>query len=276
MATVLGSSPPDAWEPLDPADTLYLELGGERVVIRLAPAFAPQHVANIKALVAGRFFDGLAVTRSQENYVVQWGDPAQDGEPRRSLGDARASLEPEFDRPLGGDFVFTRLTDPDAYAPETGFVQGLPTARDPQLNRAWLVHCYGMVGVGRDVALDSGSGAELYVVIGHSPRHLDRNVTLVGRVVRGMERLSTLPRGTGGLGFYEDPAQHVPIDSIRLGSELPESEREQLETLRTDTPTFEALIAARRTRTESWFVEPTGRIGVCNVPLPVRPVSPQP
>ncbi len=130
-----------------------------------------------------------------------------------------------------------------------------------------------MVGVGRDVAPGSGSGAELYVVIGHSPRHLDRNVTLVGRVVRGMEVLSTLPRGTGVLGFYEDPGQHVPIESIRLGSELPEAERASLKLLRTDTETFEALIEARRTRTESWFATPTGRIEVCNVPLPVRPIA---
>jgi peptidylprolyl isomerase len=273
MNSVLAASTESDWVALDPAETLYLELPQGRVVMVLAPEFAPRHVANIKALVAERFFDGLAVTRSQENYVVQWGDPAGEGEERRAIRKAKSSLAPEFDGALDPELPVTLLDDPDAYAPAVGFSHGFPVAFDPEAKRIWLAHCYGMLGVGRDVAPDSGSGAELYVVIGHSPRHLDRNVTLVGRVVDGMEHLSTLPRGTGPLGFYEDESEHVPITSIRLGSELPEGERVELEVMRTDTETFENLIAARRTRTESWFVEPTGRVGLCNVPLPVRPAS---
>ena len=109
------------------------------------------------------------------------------------------------------------------------------------------------------------------MVTGHSPRHLDRNVTLAGRVVEGMEHLTTLPRGTGNLGFYEDPSEYVPIESIRLGSDLPEAERAHLEILRTDTRTFHDLVKARRSRLDPWFVEPTGRISLCNVPIPVRP-----
>lgn len=273
MGEVLAKSEPADWRALDPAQSLYLELPGGRVVIALAPEFAPRHAANIKSLVEERFFDGLAVVRSQENYVVQWGDPAEKPEDRRPMRKARSSLPPEFDSALDKDLPFTYLEDPDSYAPRVGFAHGLPAAVDPEKGRLWLAHCYGMVGVGRDLAPDSGSGAELYVVIGHSPRHLDRNVTLVGRVVEGMEHLSTLPRGTGNLGFYEDPKEHVAIRSIRLGSELPESERARLELLRTDTAAFRALIASRRSRSESWFVEPTGRIGLCNVPLPVRPTK---
>ncbi len=270
MASVLAEASPADWRPIDLAHTLYLTLPAGRVVIELAPAFAPAHVANIEALVAERFFDGLAVTRSQDNYVVQWGDPTPEGDERRPIRNAKSTLAPEFERALSADLAIARLEDPDSYAPQVGFAHGLPVAFDPERGEAWLAHCYGMVGVGRDVSPDSGSGAELYVVIGHSPRHLDRNVTLVGRVVEGMELLSTLPRGTGNLGFYEDPAEMVPIGSIRLGTELTASERAHLETLRTDTETFRKLIAARRTRTESWFAQPTGRIGLCNVPLPVR------
>lgn len=270
MAQVLEQSTASDWRPLDPARTLYMELASGRVVIELAPEFAPRHVANIKSLVAERFFDGVAVMRSQENYVVQWGDPTPEGEERRSLGKAKSSLEPEFDGPLGSDLSITELQDADAYASLVGFAHGLPVAGDRESGRRWLAHCYGMVGVGRDVAPESGSGAELYVVIGHSPRHLDLNVTLVGRVIEGMEHLSTLPRGTGPLGFYETAEEYAPIESIRLGSELPAAERAALELMRTDTAAFRALIAARRTRTESWFVEPTGHLGLCNVPLPVR------
>lgn len=119
----------------------------------------------------------------------------------------------------------------------------------------------------------SGSGSELYVVIGHAPRHLDRNVTLAGRVLRGMERLSTLPRGTGALGFYEKAEQRVPMVSIRVAADLPKAERPQLEVLRTNTTTFAEFVEARRSRREDWFLDPVGRIELCNVPIPVRDIS---
>jgi len=278
-AEVLDGSKPTDWRPLDPENSLYVTLPGGRVVIELAPAFAPNHVDNIRKLARQRYFDGLAVVRSQENYVVQWGDPnAEDVARRRSFGKAKSSVPAEFDRSFkvaeGGALPFTPLGGGDAYAPVVGFTEGFPAARDPETGRTWLTHCYAMVGAGRGMTADSGSGAELYVVIGHAPRHLDRNVTLVGRVVEGMEVLTTLPRGTGALGFYEDPAEYVPIVSIRVGSDLPEAERAHLELLRTDTETFRALIDARRWRREEWFLDPVGHVGLCNVPLPVRPIRP--
>jgi len=265
MADVLAASTPGDWRPLDPESTLYLELRGGRVVVELASAFATRHVANIRTLVRERYFDGLSIVRAQDNYVVQWGDP--DG--KRPLGKARASLAAELARPAAG-LRFTLLAERDAYAPEVGFVDGLPAARDPATGQAWLAHCYGMLGVGRDDAADSGSGAELYVVIGHAPRHLDRNVTVAGRVVSGIELLSTLPRGTGAMGFYEKPEERVPLRSVRLAADVPVAERSSLELLRTDTATFAALVESRRNRTESWFLTPTGHIDLCNVPLPVR------
>lgn len=273
MAEVLAASTDADWRTPDPRHILYLELASGRVVIELAPAFAPRHVANIQALVRERYFDGLAILRSQDNYVVQWGDPAAGDEAKqRGFGKAARALAPEFDRPATG-LPFTPLPDGDVYAPQAGYSGGFPAARDPREDRAWLAHCYAMVGAGRGETADSGSGAELYVVIGHSPRHLDRNVTLVGRVLQGMERLSTLPRGSGPLGFHEDPAQHVPIRSIRLEADVPAAQRSPLQVLRTDTETFRTLVEARRTRKESWFLEPTGRIELCNVPVPVRAVA---
>jgi peptidylprolyl isomerase len=127
-----------------------------------------------------------------------------------------------------------------------------------------------MLGVGRGDAPESGNGSELYVVIGNAPRHLDRNVTVVGRVLEGVELLSTLPRGTAPLGFYADPKQYVPIRQMRLAADLPASERPALEVLRTDTPTFSAYVESRRNRRESWFVRPAGYVELCNVGIPVR------
>ena len=201
-AEVLRSSTASDWRALDPQNTLYLELPAGRVVIELAPQFAPHHVANVEALARGHYFDGLAVMRAQDNYVVQWGDP----DAKKPVGAAQRAVGAEFERALRG-LAITKLPDPDTYAPEIGFVDGFPVAAEPVTGRAWLVHCYGMVGAGRDNDVDSGGGTELYVVIGQAPRHLDRNVTLLGRVVSGMERLSVMPRGSGTLGFYERPGE---------------------------------------------------------------------
>jgi hypothetical protein len=152
-------------------------------------------------------------------------------------------------------------------------VDALPAAREPRTHLAWLVHCYGMVGAGRDNDVDSGGGTELYVVIGQAPRHLDRNVTLVGRVVFGIELLSTLKRGSGAMGVYEQPAERTAIRSMRLAADVPEAKRSQLEVMRTDTQTFADLVEARRNRREEWFKVPAGHIDLCNVPLIVRPHS---
>ena len=271
MAAVLEASTAADWRRPAPEDTLYLELATGRVVIELAPAFAPRHVAQIRALARAKYYDGLAIVRVQENYVVQWGDPdAAAPEKRRSTGDQPRTLAAELSRPIEGAPPFARLADGDVYAPEAGHSQGFPVARDPKAGSTWLAHCYGMVGAGRDEAADSGGGTELYVVIGHAPRHLDRNVTLVGRVLSGMEHLTTLPRGTGALGFHEKAEQRVPIRAIRLASEVPAAERSALEVFRTDTEAFRRLVESRRNRHEPWFLEPTGRIELCNVPVPVR------
>ena len=126
-----------------------------------------------------------------------------------------------------------------------------------------------MVGVGRDVALTSGSGAELYAVIGNAPRHLDRNVALVGKVVRGMELLSVMPRGTADMGFYAKPEERIPIKAITLASDLPADQRVNLEELRTDSPTFAAWLASKRNRTDPVRHAHGPRESV-QVPVPVR------
>ena len=274
MAEVLAASKPTDWRPLDPENTLYLELASGRVVIELAPSFAPRHVANVKALVREGYFDGLAIVRTQDNYVVQWGDPdAADAAKQRKIAHAQRTLPAEFTVPIPPGLPFTRLPDVDGYAPEVGFSGGFPAARDPRTGRAWLTHCYGMVGVGRDSEADSGGGPELYAVIGHAPRHLDRNVTLLGRVVSGIERLSTLPRGTAAMGFYEKAEERVPIRAIRVAADVPAKERASLEVIRTDTPTFAALVESRRNRRDEWFKFAVGHVELCNVPIPVRPLG---
>jgi peptidylprolyl isomerase len=269
LPQILATSPPSDWRTIDPRNTLYLTIPQGRVVIELAPAFAPNHVANIERLVRAGFFDGLAIVRSQDNYVVQWGD----ADSRHPTGEGKLRLAAEFDRPYAAGDDFTALPDPDTYAPQTGFSGDFPAARDPASGLTWLTHCYGMVGAGRDVDPGSGGGAELYAVIGQAPRHLDRNVTLVGRVIEGMDLLSALPRGHGDLGFYQTPAERTPITRVRVAADLPPGERTAFQILRTDSPTFAAFVQNRRFRRDPWFHTAAGHIDVCNLTLPVRKIE---
>jgi peptidylprolyl isomerase len=268
MSDLLAGSPASDWRTVDPENTVYMDLPSGRVVMELAPDFAPNHAANIRALIREGYFDKSAIVRSQDNYVVQWSAPED-----RPVGKASASLKAEFDKPIGSE-PFTPLPDPDTYAPVVGFSGDFPAARDPKTRRTWLVHCYGMVGAGRDEGADTGGGKELYAVIGQSPRNLDRNVTLVGRVIDGIERLSVLPRGTGDLGFYKTDAEKTPIIRVRMASDLPAAERTSFQTLRTDSATFQTLVQSRRYRKDSWYLYSAGKLGVCNTPLPVRIAKP--
>ncbi|KFN44852.1 peptidylprolyl isomerase [Arenimonas oryziterrae] len=270
VSEIIEASTADDWRPLDPENTLYMELPSGRVVIELAPAFSPEHVVNLRTLVREKYFDGLAVIRSQDNYVVQWGDAEEDEAKAKPIGSAKAKLPPEFTVPLDPKVPFTRLPDKDGYAPEVGFSNGFPVGRNPKTRQMWLTHCYGAVGVGRGNEPDSGNGSSLYAITSHAPRHLDRNIAVVGRVVQGIERLSVMPRGPAPMGFYAQAEQRTPIASVRLAADVPENERSHLEVMRTDRPAFAAVAEARRNRHDDWYVAPAGYIELCNVPIPVR------
>ena len=265
VAPVIAQPADDTWRDLDPGNTLIMSFAGNEVAIELAPALAPLHVERIRALVRAGLFDGGAIIRSQDNYVTQWST-------RDSTGFAADPMPPEFE--VSGLLEpFYGLPDVDTYAPETGFVGGFAVARDPGSGTTWPTHCYGAVGVARGNDPTSGDGTSLYVVIGEGPRHLDRNVSVVGRVVAGMEHLSTVPRGRGTMGFYGDSAPTIRIDSVRVGSDLAPAQRTQVQIMRTGSDAFHEFVQARRSRSEEWFVKRADRIEVCNIAVPSRPIG---
>lgn len=261
-AEIVAAAPASAWADI-PADALMvLELAdGGRVVIRLAPDWAPVHVANLRALAAAGWWDGQAITRVQDNYVVQWGGPR---EGQALPAGATVPAPAEYERPAASVTGFRPLPVRDAYARQVGHAGGWPVARDGEA--AWLPHCYAMVGIGRDLAPDTGDGTELYTVIGHAPRHLDRNIAVVGQIVEGIETLSSLKRGTGPLGFYTTPAERTPIARVRMaGADVP-----GYQYLKEDTPSFAAYAAARANRRDPFFNRPAGGADLCNIPVPIR------
>lgn len=266
-AEILAEAPANHWAALQPSRLVVMDLsGGRRVVIETADAFAPRHAADLRQRVRSGWFDGQPVTRVQDNYVTQWGEAAG---PRALPEGVQRSLAPEFEVPgIPPGFAWTPLPDGDIYASHAGFIGAWPVGRTAA-GTTWLAHCYGMVGAGREDTADSGSTGELYVVIGHAPRHLDRNITLLGRVVSGMEHLAALPRGTDTMGVYAPGVARPTLERMVNAIDLPEDQRPRLQVLRTDTDSYTRWLEARRQR-DGWFIRPAGRIDLCNAQPPLR------
>jgi peptidylprolyl isomerase len=297
---IVAAAPASDWVMIAPSDLLVMDLAADakgrvrRVVIQLMPPpFSQGWTRNIRKLAAAHWYDGTSINRVQDNYVVQWGDATQKKALPGGLGTVGESgyvlkgwKPPEvvaFGRKLIAQSRDLRQThqreyaqipfEPnpniiDTYALKTQYMRGWPFAGDEEV--LWPIHCYSMVGVGRGLSPDTGSGAELYTVIGTPPRHLDRNIALVGRVIEGIEHLSSLPRGTEVLGFYKTAEERVPILSIRLATELPAADQPRFEYLSTESASFAKYADARANRRDPFFIHPAGGADICNIPVPVR------
>jgi peptidylprolyl isomerase len=296
---IVEGAPKADWVRIAPTDLLVMDLapgprGARRVVIQLMPPpFSQGWVGNVRKLAAAHWWDGLSVYRVQDNYVAQWGDADGDDTKRAKALPQGLAAVPESDYVRKEDR--TKIFDPadigrDPYATNLGFLNGWPLARNqldptdvmnvqpmqgkvtpPPQVPVWPVHCYAMVGVARDLSPNTGSGAELYTVIGHAPRQLDRNIALIGRVIEGIELLSSLPRGTGAAGFYEKAEERTPIVSVRLGTEA--AGHAAYEYLSTESESFARYAAARANRRDPFFIAPAGGADICNIPVPVRRVK---
>ena len=299
---IVDAASPEEWLAIPAEDLLVMTLAPDaegnprEVVIQLIPPpFSQGWVYNVKLLSRSQYYDGLAVIRVQDNYVTQWGDPADEEnaeplpEPLESMAEEEylsslgaaivqsiKSKSSDINNQNGANAVATTgmimglAPRRDLYAGGTMLLNGWPIATDN--DDAWPTHCYGMVGVARGLSPNTGDGSSLYTVIGHAPRHLDRNIALVGRVIEGMEHLSSLPRGEGVLGFYdEDEAdKRTPILTVRIASDLAKNEQPQFEYLSTESDAFAKYAEARANRRDPFFIHPAGGVDICNLPVPIR------
>ena len=288
---IVTAAPQGDWTRIAPTDLLVMELTPDakgkprRVVIQLMPPpFSQGWIGNIRKLAAAHWWDGMSINRVQDNYVVQWGDPnADDKAKAKALPTGLATMEESAYESRTKLHSLEEAEDCeglvglDAYADCSAVQSGWPTGStytDTPFERiSWPIHCYGMIGVGRDLSPNTGSGAELYVVIGHAPRHLDRNIAVVGRVIEGIEYLSSLPRGHGGLGFYdlEQGDERVAIQSIHPGIEV--KDLPAYEYLSTESASFAKYADARANRRDAFFIRPAGGADICNIAVPVRRVK---
>jgi len=281
-ASIVTAAPQADWKQIAPDDLLVMDLAPDaagkprRVVIQLVPApFSQGWVENIKTLARTHWWDGLSVYRSVDNWVVQWGDGEEDEaertHPAKPLPKG-LNVVPESEYVVPArDGVAEQASQfglVDSYAEAVDFVRGIPIAQSG--DSRWPTHCYASVGVARDLSPDTGTGAELYAVIGHAPRQLDRNIAVIGRVIEGIQFLSVLPRGTGTYGVYETEAEHTPILQVRLASELHEIPQPAFEYLDTSSPSFARYAQVSTNRDDAFYRVPAGGIDICNLKVPVR------
>lgn len=264
-AEILAESAPEDWREIPAEEMLVIELERGRVYVALSPALAPKHVAQVKKLAREGFYDGLSFYRVIDGFVAQGGDPFGEKKTKSS----KKVLKAEFEGPLANGYAFNALKDVDGYAPAAGFVASLPTGFDAGSGAAWHLHCAGAFAFGREDGRDTAS-TEFYAAL-QPQRYLDRNMSVFGRVISGMQHLQALRRVEPPQEKTDDIGEKIV--SIRVAADIPPAERETFEILDSARPIFVEYAEARRNRPEAFFHFRPDYLDVCQLPVPVRPTS---
>ena len=258
---ILTSAPETAWRPLDPENTLYMDLPAGTVIIELRPDFAPIHVERIKELTREGFYDGLNFHRVIEGFMAQGGDPKGDG----TGGSDKPDLPPEFSRDTS-NVEDVKFIGRDRVAPRLGFVDGMPVGAQPEALRGfltdakielWPLHCPRVMSMARAARPDSAN-SQFFLMIGDSRLNLDRRYSAWGWIVDGFEATRRISRG-------EPPARPTPIMRVRVASDVPQEERRNIEVFRTDTEDFMEYLKRRGDVDETGYVK-----DMCDIATPVR------
>lgn len=268
ISEIMGSAPDDAWISPDPDNTLYMDTERGRIVIALSEHLAPAHVVQVKTLAREGYYEGMSFYRVVHGFVAQGGD--ETGEVDK--GSAAEALAAEFEEPMRDDIPFTPLGHADGYSDVAGYIDGMPAGQDEETGSVWLAHCTGAFAFGRENERDSAS-TEFYITL-QPHRYLDRNMTVFGRVLYGMDVVQSFPRGQFSYGgTIADKSKWTRIDKLIVASDLPEEERVPVQYLDTSSDTFRELIGTRAARASAFFHYRHGYMDLCQMPLPVRLVD---
>lgn len=261
-AEIIAATVPEDWREIPAEELLVIELERGKVSVALSPALAPGHVRQVKKLAREGFYDGLSFYRVIDGFVAQGGDPFGEKKTKTS----GKALKGEFEGPLAKGFSFDALGDADGYAPAAGFVASLPAGFDENAGTAWHLHCAGAFAFGREDGRDTAS-TEFYVAL-QPQRYLDRNMSVFGRVIDGMQHLQALRRVEPPAAKTDDLGEGIV--SVRVAADIPPTERETFEVLDSARPVFAEFAEARRNRPEAFFHFRPDHLDVCQFPVPVR------
>ena len=260
-------SPSEGYRLVEPENLLIMELEYGEVVIELNDDFAPNHAAQIRQLVEDGVYDRERFYRVIDGFVAQGGLETDE---RIELF---PTLENENDREIMGR-NFTPLGNDDLFANEVGHIDGFAVAYDRDKGREWLLHCPGAMAMARDTDPDSGS-TEFYIVLAPQ-RYLDRNLTVFGRVISGMQYIQKLKRGDRAIesGVIQAPEKGDLIMTAKMATEFPEETRPVWEVMDTRSEAFEAYKTSKRVRDDPFFYrKPPEVLDVCSVEVPAQRVK---
>jgi len=248
------------WQTVSTQNILEITLPTGSAYIKLNPELAPKHTAHIKELAREGFYKDTSVYRFVEGFVAQGGDSSGN----KKIQTANKTVPAEFYLETTQPFKITELKG-DGYAPVTGFLNGFAVAQNQTHTQTWQVHCNGVFAMARDNDINSAS-TEFFVTIGQGPRYLDKNITVFGRVLEGMEHFNRLQRTpTDGVAFN-------PITNVQVLADV-KNDKSVFKVMKTDSVSFKQLIDARKNRTEPWFVQSYNYVDVCAMPIPTKRID---
>lgn len=257
---IVAAAPENEWRPIDPNNTLVMDLPSGEIVIELRPDLAPIHVERIKTLVRAGFYDGTKFHRVIEGFMAQGGDPKGDGTGGSDLPD----LPPEFAADTSALPTMT-VIGRDRMAARIAFIDGMPFAAEPEALRSfradkqvlgWTTHCPGVMSMARSSAPDSAN-SQFFLMIGDARNSLDQRYSAWGWIVDGYENARRINRG-------EPPERPTPLIRMRIASDMPAAERPAVEVLDTAGPTFRQYLAAAELVSDGLVKD------ICNIRAPRR------
>jgi cyclophilin family peptidyl-prolyl cis-trans isomerase len=163
----------------DPENTIILTLKDGEVVIELLPEIAPKHSERMKELARAKAYDNVVFHRVIDGFMAQTGD-VENGNAEKGFNLRRAGT--------GGSDL------PDLPAEFSG-----------------IPHDRGTLGAARSMNPNSAN-SQFFINFGDN-HFLNRQYTVYGRVISGMEHVDKIVRG-------EPPANPDRMLSVRVAADV--------------------------------------------------------
>jgi len=157
---------------------MILKLKDGDVKIELYPDIAPKHVDRIKKLASEKKYDGVVFHRVIEGFMAQTGD-VQFGNSNSEKFDLRRA--------------------------------GTGGSEYPDLKAEFsdIPHERGTLSMAR--SMDPNSANSQFFICFKSASHLDRQYTVFGKVVVGMEFVDLIKKGQGSNGEVDNPDKIISL-----------------------------------------------------------------
>ena len=155
---------------------IKLEYGN--VKIQLFPEIAPKHVERIKTLSKEKKYDGVVFHRVIEGFMAQTGDV-------------------KFGNSLNENYDLRRA------------VSGGSELPDLKSEFSDAAHLRGTLSMARSSDPNSAN-SQFFICLEDSP-HLDRNYSVFGKVLEGMEFVDKIKKGSGANGSVLNPDKIISI-----------------------------------------------------------------